>query len=190
MPSYITDKGQEKAALRKELRGQLAACPPQEMAQRDRCLTQRFLQLPQVAQAKTVLLYYGVGVEPDTRPLTEALWDMGKTVAMPLCLEDCRMEARVVRCWEDLTGGKFGIPEPKQNCTLLAKEQLDLILVPALACDREGYRLGQGAGFYDRYLSDYRGVTVALCGDNARIEQLPREAHDLPVSVVITETDP
>ncbi|MBP1737510.1 MAG: 5-formyltetrahydrofolate cyclo-ligase [Oscillospiraceae bacterium] len=179
----------EKAELRRRLRDELASCSVSALSERNALLTKRFLQLSQVRQAKTILLFCGVGSEPDTRLLTEGLWDMGKRVAMPVCLPHRQMEARELTSWEELIPGKFGIQQPGGNCPVLLKEEIDLILVPALACDKEGYRLGQGAGYYDRYLSDYRGMTVALCGKRALLERLPRQAHDLPVSIIVTDED-
>lgn len=177
----------EKTALRKNLRQVLSACSPQVKAKRDERLTNQLLQLPQLIESRTVLIYYGIGIEPDTRQLTEKLWALGKTVAFPVCLPQRQMEARAVSSWEELIPGKFGIPQPGDACPIIKKADIDLILVPALACDRQGYRLGQGAGYYDRYLSDYRGVTVALCGKDAMLPRVPREEHDKAVSILVTD---
>lgn len=71
----------------------------------------------------------------------------------------------------------------------MKKDTIDLILVPNLCCDRQGYRLGHGGGYYDRYLADYSGMTVALCPAEWLREQLPRDEFDLPVGLVLTETE-
>ena len=72
---------------------------------------------------------------------------------------------------------------------MVSPDALDMILVPALAFDAEGYRLGRGAGYYDRYLSGYQGLTVGLCFSVCQTEVLPRDNHDLPVQLVLNECE-
>ena len=80
--------------------------------------------------------------------------------------------------------------EPGEDCPLAARESIDLILVPGLCFDRLGYRLGQGGGYYDRYLAGYAGATVGLCRRAVLQEAVPREAHDRPVDLVVTDGEP
>lgn len=145
----------------------------------------RFLALEQVRAAKGLLLFYGVGDEPDTRPLIQTLLTEGKRVALPRCLPGNRMEARWVKDLSGLVPGHYGIPEPGEDAPFARREELDVILVPNLCCDRAGYRLGHGGGYYDRYLADYGGFTVALCPQERLVDALPREEHDRPVTLVI-----
>ena len=155
----------------------------------DGALFRRFLALPQVETAGAMLLFRGVGREPDTRLLVEALLERGKTVCLPRCLPQSGMEARAVRGPEDLAPGRWDIPEPGEACPLLPREMLDLILVPALCYDRLCRRLGQGGGYYDRYLAGYGGATVGLCREGLLQEAVPVEAHDRPVDCVLTERE-
>lgn len=149
-------------------------------------LLARFLGLEQVRGAKSLLLFYGVGNEPDTRPLIQTLLAEGKRVALPRCLSGGRMEARWVKDLSGLVPGRYGIPEPGEDAPLARREELDVILVPNLCCDRAGYRLGHGGGYYDRYLAGYRGFTAALCPEELTVDALPREEHDRPVTLVIS----
>lgn len=151
-------------------------------------LIQAFFTLPELKAARTVLLFYGVGREPDTRELIAGLLQEGKTVALPRCLPGRRMEARAVTGLDDLRPGAYDIPEPVDICPVIERDKIDLILTPNLCCDRLGYRLGHGAGYYDRYLAGYTGVTVALCPEEWLQEELPRDEFDLPVELVLTET--
>lgn len=183
MPSTITT---EKAALRKAIKGY--AITPGEKAESDRCLLDRFLALPQVKAASSLLLFYGVGPEPETAQLLEPLTAAGKAVALPRCLPHGRMEARHYLGLSHLSAGAFDIPEPDDACPILTRESFDVILVPNLCCDRLCYRLGHGGGYYDRYLSGFSGLTVALCRDKLLQPKLPREPHDVPVDLVVTET--
>lgn len=180
----------EKKDLRRRIRAALSALSPAARYASDQALFAGFLDLPQVAAARTILLFYGVGIEPDTKQLIAPLLAAGKRVALPRVLPERRLEARLVASpgGEALITGVLDIPEPSEDCPLLLPGEIDLILVPALCCDRAGYRLGQGGGYYDRYLSAYQGATVALCRDIVLQERLPREAHDWPVQYLITES--
>lgn len=177
----------DKAALRAQIRAQMAALTPPRRAESDAALCARFLALPQVARAETLLLYYGVGAEIDTARLLSPLLAMGKTVALPKCLPGRRLVAKTVSNETVLLLHPFGVLEPGEDCPLLPKEDIDLILVPGLAFDKRGYRLGQGGGYYDRYLADYRGTTVSLCREEFLLPAVPTEPHDCPVELVLTE---
>lgn len=176
MPAGVTEA---KAALRREMAA--LSCLDWQP------LLERFLALPELECARTVMLFYGVGREPDTVPVIDELLRRGKAVALPRCLAQRRMEARVITSCSDLVPGMFGIPEPGEDCPVIERDTIDLILVPNLCCDRQGYRLGHGAGYYDRYLAGYSGMTVALCPQAWLQENLPRDAFDLPVRLVLAE---
>lgn len=149
-------------------------------------LLKQFLALPQVAAADTLLLFYGVGREPDTVPVIEELLRRGKTVALPRCLPGRRMEARAVSGLSGLVTSAYGIPEPGEDCPVVDKGSVAVTLVPNLCCDREGYRLGHGGGYYDRWLADYRGFTVSVCPQAWIQDALPRDPFDRKVDLVIT----
>ena len=184
MPSTITA---EKAALRRELRARLKALSPEQRRESDRALLARFLALPQVKGASTLLLYHGMGTESDTSRLLEPLWEAGKQVALPRCLPGNQMEARLVQRDTVLVPHPWGMLEPGTDCPLAGPADIDLVLVPGLAFDRSGGRLGQGGGFYDRWLAGYSGLTAALCREAVLLEQVPREGHDRSVDLVVTE---
>lgn len=150
-------------------------------------LIERFLVLPQVKQAKTLFLFFGVGKEPDTRPLIEHLLKQGKRVALPVCLPGGILQPQEIQSLGEVSPGRFGIPAPVPGGPVISKAEIDLVLVPNLLCDRDGYRLGYGGGYYDRWLADYNGVTVALCPKERMTEKLPRETFDIPVQIVISE---
>ena len=82
---------------------------------------------------------------------------------------------------------RYGMLEPGEDCPVVPREEIDLILVPGLCFDRLGYRLGQGGGYYDRYLAGYRGTTVGLCRREVLQEHVPREAHDSRVELLVTD---
>lgn len=178
---------EEKAALRARIRAHMRAMSTAELRASDDKLFARFLALPQVEKAETILLYHGMGAEPETARLLAALLTRGKRVALPRILPGRGMEGRLVRAENTLMRHAYGMLEPGEDCPLLPKEETDLILVPGLAFDRRCYRLGQGGGYYDRYLAGFAGFTAALCRGEFLLEQIPVEGHDTPVELVLTE---
>ncbi len=185
MPSTITA---EKARLRAALTARLHSLSLQERQTSDDRLFARFLSLPQVIRANTLLLYCGMGTEPDTRRLFAPLRAMGKAFCLPRCLQKHQMEVRLAAEGSPLVPHPYGMLEPGPDCPLVTAAQIDLVLVPGLAFDRQGGRLGRGGGYYDRWLAGYSGITVALCRDTVLVERLPVESHDWPVDLVVTET--
>lgn len=153
-------------------------------------LSQHVFSLSEYNAAKSIFVFIGAGHEPDTSDIIDRALCEGKIVAVPKCIEDGRMEARRILSRFELMPGKYGIPEPLGTCPVLDKSSLDLILVPALAFDHTGHRLGRGLGYYDRYLKDYRGLSIGLCASRALTKMLPKEAFDVPMPLIVTEKGP
>ena len=147
----------------------------------------------------TVCGYISVRGELNTRPILERAAAEGKTIALPVTVTSACEGRMVFRAlpngdFDRLTPARFGIPEPDESCPVLSGADLAsaLILVPALAFDEAGYRLGWGGGYYDRFLDNLREAdipvaTVGLVFSACRAELLPRESHDIPVHTVIDE---
>lgn len=182
-----SEVSQVKKILREQMREALADLTEQERTWSDGELLQQFLQHEKVQQANTVMLYYGVGTEVHTEPLITALLEQGKRVCLPRCLPEHQMQAQAITALSDLVPDKYGIPAPKEDCPVLSREEMDVILVPGLCFDSRGNRLGQGGGYYDRYLEDYEGVTIGLCREDFFQVNLPREPLDTWVRFVLTE---
>ena len=168
---------------KEQLRRQAAALPQVEAGP----LFERFMALPEVEAADTVMVFYGTGREPDTAPLIRALLEKGKRVALPVCLPHRGMEARQVIDPDRLVPNRFGIPEPDKSCPVVDKREIAVALIPHLMCDRDGYRLGWGGGYYDRWLADYPGFTACICRQGRLVEHMPREEFDVPVKLVLFE---
>lgn len=177
----------DKAAFRAGWRQREQALTRMELAESDVCLRRRFLELPQVERAASVLLFSGMGAEVDTRPLLEELSRQGKRVLLPRCLPRGGMEARRYDP-DKLVRHQYGMLEPAPDCERVEKDGIDLILVPALCYDTRCYRMGRGGGYYDRYLADFAGATVGLCRDALLCAAVPRDPWDRPVGLVLTET--
>ena len=97
------------------------------------------------------------------------------------------MEARTVTAAAVLVRHRYGMLEPGEDCPLLPPQELALVLVPALCYDRQGFRLGFGGGYYDRWLEGYSGVRIGLCRERVLQDRLPTEPHDQRVDWVVTE---
>ena len=97
------------------------------------------------------------------------------------------MQARIVKSLEELHPAMLGIPAPPETAPVILPTELDLIIVPALAYDKSGHRLGYGGGYYDRYLRDTPAFTIGLAREFLMKEKLPTQPHDIAVKCIITE---
>lgn len=179
----------EKKRLRIALTEETQSLPDAYIAQSDRGIRESLLALDAWKQARVVFIYVSVGRESDTRDMIAFALAEGKTVAVPRCLKEGAMEARVIHSLNDLRDGRFGIPEPDVNAKLLPPDTLDLIVVPCIAADRQGYRLGHGGGYYDRYLAQAQCPTICLCRERLLQTALPHAKHDIPMGIVLTERE-
>ena len=180
----------EKKELRRRVREELSALSRSELVRSDNALFARFLALPQVEAARTIFAFWGIpGREPDTSRLIGELVKRGKTVGLPRMLPEHRMEVRRFEADRPLVKASFGISEPGEDCPLLEREDIGLVLVPAVCYDRRGFRLGFGGGYYDRWLEHFSGVTVGLCRGAVLRETVPVEAHDAKVDILLTEEE-
>ena len=180
----------EKKELRRRVREELSALSRSELVRSDDALFARFLALPQVEEAKTIFAFWGIpGKEPDTSRLIRELIRRGKVVGLPRMLPGHQMEVRRYDPDRPLVQTSFGISEPGEDCPLIRRENVGLALVPAVCYDGQGYRLGFGGGYYDRWLERFSGVTVGLCREAVLQEAVPVEAHDAKVDILLTEEE-
>lgn len=180
---------EEKAALRVKIWAKLAEMTPEEMEKSDEALFERFLSLPEVESAKTIFAFWGIpGREPNTRILIEKLLEQGKIVGLPRMLPGRQMEVRRYVPDIPMVKAAFGIEEPSTDCPLIPKEDVDLVLTPAVAYDVRGFRMGFGGGYYDRWLEHFTGKTVGLCRDKVLQSSVPAEPHDAQVDAVVTDS--
>jgi 5-formyltetrahydrofolate cyclo-ligase len=136
--------------------------------------------------ADTIAAYLSVGIEPPTRDLLEALVARGTRVLLPV-IDALALDWAEYVGPAALTAGPLGLTEPTTpRLGVDAVEQADVVLVPALAVDRMGNRLGRGRGYYDRALIDVAAPIIAVLYDGELIEQVPAEAHDHRVDAVLT----
>ena len=180
--------------LRQEMRRQIkswrASLSAQEKQAADRRIFRRVTGLREYRAAGQLLVYVSLPIEVDTLALIQRGLADGKRVAAPRCVEGTRrMEFYYIRSLEDLAPGTYGVLEPvRERCALVERfEPQGLCLVPALACDRRGYRLGYGAGYYDRFLSNYPGHRVGVVYDRNLVPRLWSGRYDVPLELVVTD---
>lgn len=182
----------KKQSMREECLAARKALTAHERSELDGCITQKLLTTPEYEKASTVLTYVSVSSEVSTRQfITHALSD-GKTVAVPRCLPQHRLEFVAVTSLEQLVPASFNLLEPPKELPALTEDTIEasICIVPALLVDIKGYRLGYGAGFYDRFLSKYPGKKICLAyHSNLSKVLLPHTEFDVPVDMVITESN-
>lgn len=150
-------------------------------------IADRLFQLPEVQVAQTIFCYVSVGNEVDTHDFINRLLEQNKKVCVPYCLPKGKMLAKQITDLQQVKPVRFGLLEPKETALTIKAEELDLVVLPCVACDKEGRRLGYGGGFYDRYLPQTNCPLVCLCRDTMLLPQLPEENHDWRMPCIVTE---
>jgi 5-formyltetrahydrofolate cyclo-ligase len=179
-----------KKNLRKSLIQQRQAIAQADWQAKSAAICQHLLQSEVYRKAQVILAYMSTRQEPDLSALwinsVPKHWGLSRCVGQELVWHSCSpFDAK------QLQVGAYGILEPIATLPVLKPEEVDLILVPAVACDREGFRLGYGGGFYDRLLSTPQWAnkpTIGIVFEFAYVEHLPSDAWDCPMQSVCTET--
>lgn len=157
----------------------------------DQTICSRLMALTCYRFAPTVLLYSPIKSEVDIRPLIAHALRHGKKVALPRCeSEPGVMTFRIIENLLTLDEGSYGILEPSADAPILEKELSErqtFLAVPGLAFDRNGYRLGYGKGYYDRFLNVFKGITAGITYRDLIFDRLPRGFYDQRVALVINE---
>ncbi|NEP10944.1 MAG: 5-formyltetrahydrofolate cyclo-ligase [Symploca sp. SIO2C1] len=180
------EKLPSKAELRKVILQQRRSLSESEWRQKSDRICSHLQSSPLFTQAQTVLAYFSFRQEPDLSPLfTNSKYNWG----FPRCVGKSLFWHR----WqpdEPLQKGAYGIFEPSGDSQPLTPDEVDLILVPTVACDARGYRLGYGGGFYDRLLSSTEWATIPTIGivfEFAYLPELPIDNWDKPLQAICTE---
>jgi 5-formyltetrahydrofolate cyclo-ligase len=176
-----------KIALRRRLLTERAEMAAPERSAAGRSLRDTVLSLPEVQMAGTVAAYISVGTEPETRGLVYALWKRGTYVLLPLLLSDNDLDWASYEGPDSLSAGPRGLLQPTEPPRgPAAVTSADLVIVPALAVDRGGNRLGRGGGSYDRALARVGAAvaTIALIYDGELLDKVPAGGRDQRVCMV------
>ena len=181
------DLKRQKRALRREARARRDGLSPEERERMSDEVAENVVALPAVADATTVMAFSSFGSEVDTGPIIERLERDGRRVSLPR-VEGRDIVAVAYRSGDRVIPTSFGAMEPAGG-EKVAPEEIDLVIVPGLAFDRSGHRVGYGRGFYDRYLAALRpdALTVGICFSVQLVDEVPQGRSDRPVDLVVTE---
>lgn len=184
---------EEKNALRAVYSQRRADMDIERKKKLDEKIINKFMSLATYRYAHTLLLYYPVKNEIDVIPIIENALASGKRVALPRCeAKGSVMYYHYINSLDDLVDGRFGIKEPREDAELFDRENLGgpcAVIIPALAYDRSGYRLGYGKGFYDRYFSSPGISTVGLIYSDFLAAKLPHGRYDIAVDLLVSEKE-
>lgn len=178
-----------KRELRAGFKEARRAMTPEEQADKDRRILDKLTKLPEYQNAGLVLTYVSTAIEVDTRALIGRALADGKRVAVPRCTPGrIDMKFYLIESMDDLSPGAFGVLEPDpEKCRELRRYDQSVCILPGLGFDLQGYRLGYGKGYYDRFLSRYPGKNVGVCYNICMKTLLPHGRYDKMVDVLVTE---
>ncbi len=180
---------QEKNELRERFKQIRRAMTAEEKERLDEKISNRVTNLWAFRECGTFITYISKPIEVDTSDMIETAWRLSKRVAVPRCVEGTReMEFYVIKSYDDLVPGVYGLREPDPaRCEKLADFSDTFCVVPAIAFDVSGYRLGFGKGYYDRFLSQFGGKTTGACYASCVCESLPHGKYDRKADMLATE---
>ncbi len=166
--------------------------PSERIAAKSRAIAERVLRLPEFKAAGTVMFYVSQGSEVETRRLIEETLQSGRKVAVPVAVPEGRGLIPVLIRDPDreLSPGSQGVLEPDPgNGRAIDPSEIDLIILPGVAFDSQGNRLGRGKAYYDNFLKKLRkeACKVALAFERQIVEEIPPASHDVPVDKIVTE---
>lgn len=174
-----------KAEIRKHIRDIKRQFSDEELAELSLSVINRMFSHPAVAAAKTVLLYYSLPDEVFTHNAVRQLSLSGKTVLLPRVIDTANMELRIYRDDNDLKKGSYGIMEPAGDI-FSDYDKIDVAVIPGMAFDAGGNRLGRGKGYYDRLLSKAGNIyKIGMCFDFQKINRVPADDNDVKMDCIL-----
>ena len=189
-----TDKMNDILQLKKETRRIFAdkrkGITECERKKADYALFSKTVALDAYKNAEILLAYYPVKNEPDILPVVRYALSEGKRVAFPISNPDgFLLDFRFVDTLDDLTEGMYSIPEPRTDAQRYVEGKKTLCIVPGLAFDRKGKRIGYGKGYYDRFLAGFSGTSIGLCYSDFLTDSLVAEDTDIALDIIITDEE-
>lgn len=178
---------EKKAELRARLRKARRELDREVLRRESEQLCRRLLELPELKRAGTVFCYVSCGGEVETHRLIKWLLSQGKRVLVPRCKANGVMDCVPITSLEQLQPGTMGILEPPMEMKSEDPAAVDFAVVPAVACGLDGSRLGQGGGYYDRFLEKTDCDFAAVCLEAFLLPTLPVESHDRTMKCIVTQ---
>ena len=172
-------------ALRVRMRAMRRALSQEEQLAATRAVCDHLRMMPVLAQERTVMAYMAARGELSLEPLLVEVLASGRALCLPRCEEAGHMSARRVTALSQLVPGAYGLLEPGEDCPEAAPEDIGVVLVPGTAFDVCGGRIGQGGGYYDRFLPRTRACRIGVCHDFALLGRVPAQAHDQRMDAIV-----
>ncbi|HEX2676554.1 MAG TPA: 5-formyltetrahydrofolate cyclo-ligase [Polyangiales bacterium] len=180
-------RARAKQEIRRQLRATRRVLPESACAERSARACASLQALPELASVRTVIAYVAMRKEIDPRALCDALRACGVTVGLPR-IEDEGLELHVHAGEDALIENEMGVREPAPDAPRIELAAVDVIVVPALALDPRGYRIGYGGGYYDRLLPALpHAFKIGFAYDFQLVAEAPNDAHDVPVDCIVTD---
>lgn len=176
----------DKQELREKLRAMRRAFSPEKQENASLAVYRRLQGFAPYRDAECIMAYMACRGELSLAPVMDELLAGGRELLLPRCEAPGEMTARRIEDRRQLVPGAFHLMEPDAACKIISPEKIDLILVPGVAFDRAGHRLGQGGGYYDRFLIKTNALCVGICHDEVLLAQVPVEEYDCTMDAVIT----
>lgn len=179
----------DKIAYRKKAMKSLKNLPANDKEQIEQKLIEKLLDASIWKNAKTIGITLAQGFEWKTRPIIEAGWNEGKNICVPKCNPvNKALTFYELDSFEQLEVAFYNLLEPKPELTKkISKNAMELLVVPGILFDKNGYRIGFGGGYYDRFLVNYQHATASLCSTFQLVDQVPHDHYDIRVNHLITE---
>ncbi len=179
-----------KTALRRQVQARLKEMTPAERVAASARARSLLVSQRRWQEARTILFFAPLPEEIDLWPLLAESLSAGKEAALPRFDAQSKkyIPCQVRRLADDIKTGRFGIREPADGCAECSSKRLDLLLVPGVAFDLHGRRLGRGKGFYDQLLATVGGPTCGVAFDEQVVGEVPVEPHDARVNCILTPT--
>lgn len=180
---------EQKAFLRTKYKRLRQECPTELKRELDRKLTERFLSLDEYIECKTLFAFVSMPFECDTHSIIKRAFSDGKAVAVPKCVNKSgEMDFYFINSLDELEKDSFSILEPNpEKCKRAVDFSSGLCIVPGLCFDYQGYRLGFGGGYYDRFLEKFGGASVGICYSKCIEKELPKGIFDKQTDILVTE---
>ena len=179
-----------KSDLKRSLRAERTQMSERVVREKSLCIYRQLIDMPAYQLARRIACYVSIENEVDTRTVIQKAIGSSKQVGVPVTREDRRMDFQAISELNDLRPVHYGLREPVPDPKMvLLPHTIDLILIPGIAFDRHGHRIGSGGGYYDRFLVQTEAVRIGLSYDFQIIDRVPAEAHDVKMDWIITENE-
>jgi len=177
-----------KQELRKSCREKRENLSPEIKRDLDLKIAVNIRKLKEYSPARTLLIYMSTPMEVDTRKIIENAWADGKKVAVPRCIPGTHdMEFHYIESFEELHSGTFSVLEPQESKPIVTDFSGCLMIVPGMQFDMQGYRIGYGKGYYDRYMVKFKGISVGICYAEELKPFMYHGRYDRAVNIVLTD---